>query len=124
MTQRLSILLAALVAGAALTVHLCDSPGSSREDPGTLSTGHPNLAEIPVTASDAGPPFDGWCAFSVALGRRHRPRDGTVLEHDGLTYHLCGAGASTDCDATTMWKDCGELLRADADRQWQLSAKR
>lgn len=70
--------------------------------------------------TDSGPPFDGWCAYSVALGKPHEPRALQVLEHEGLTYHLCGEGASSDCRAMAMWENCGELLRADAYRQWQV----
>ena len=68
--------------------------------------------------------FDGRCAYSVALGRPHQPQALQVLEHDGQTYHLCGADGPDGCDATAMWKNCGELLRADAYRQWQLLAQR
>ena len=110
------------MAGAALTVRLCTRPESSSQSPGALTDGDSDLA--PIATSDAGPPFDGWCAFSVALGRPHHPRNLTVLEHDGQTYHLCGASASDGCDAVDMWNECGELLRADANRQWQLLAQR
>lgn len=124
MTRYAFIILAVLAAGAALTVRLCKYPGPSSEGPGALTAGLGELGQAPLATSDAGPPFDGWCALSVALGRPHEPQDLHVLEHDGLAYHLCGSGSPGGCGALDMWHDCGDLLRADASRQWQLLAQR
>ena len=118
------LVLAVLAAGAALTVRLCTVEAPSSEGPGALNAGVSGLAGAPIATSDVGPPFDGWCALSVALGRPHAPQDAYIQKHEGLAYHLCGRRSPGGCGALDMWHDCGDLLRADANRQWQLLAQR